>query len=324
MNLLISKNKKSIVFSIILLLGLQIILKQLGYTPEDNISSGDSSVWSNMAKIDNYKNINRYLENERYYFMEHINFSESEQYPQGICMADDYVLVSSYAEIPAKLGKVKIFDKKTGEFLLTLEFDENSHLGGLAFDGKFIWICNSSKMSLECLEYSWVKQMVMHRKKESFDVRNQVVRYRVKNIPSTVTYHKGTIWVATHSIWTKSIMCGYTLYEDLDELKLHVTVAIPPKVQGIAFSEKDELYISTSYGRKKSSYVKKYDSIYAIVNGVNNYKERIKLPPCSEGIVYEDGNLYIIFESAGTKYLKGTDGKGKSRSPLDKILVIQK
>jgi hypothetical protein len=32
--------------------------------------------------------------------------------------------------------------------------------------------------------------------------------------------------------------------------------------------------------------------------------------------------LYVIVESAGEKYLEGTDGKGNSPAPIDKILRI--
>ena len=46
------------------------------------------------------------------------------------------------------------------------------------------------------------------------------------------------------------------------------------------------------------------------------------MPPCSEELDSVDDCLYIIFESAGEKYLEGTDGKGSSISPIDKILCV--
>ena len=322
-NLLISKNKKICVVSLVFVLGLALILKQEKDEPEDKyLSSGHSVIRGNMVKIDNYKNAKKYLKNTNFYFLEHMDIVEEEQYPQGICLTDEFLIVSSYAGKHGELGKLKIFDKKSGEYLLTLEMDEKSHLGGVAYDGTYVWVCNSSKMALECIEYSFIKQMIVQYKGASLDIRNLVERYRVKNIPSSVTCYEGTIWVATHSVWSKSIMCGYRLTEHQDRLQAVVTVVIPPKVQGIAFAENGEVYLSTSYGRRKSSYIKKYDSIYSLINHVNNYSECIELPPCSEGIAYEENRLFVVFESAGTKYLDGTDGKGKSKAPLDKILVI--
>jgi hypothetical protein len=32
--------------------------------------------------------------------------------------------------------------------------------------------------------------------------------------------------------------------------------------------------------------------------------------------------LYVLFESASSKYFEGTDGKGKSICPIDRILTI--
>ena len=42
----------------------------------------------------------------------------------------------------------------------------------------------------------------------------------------------------------------------------------------------------------------------------------------SEELDSVDKRLYVIFESAGEKYLEGTDGKGNSPAPIDKILRI--
>ena len=322
--MLILKNSKKIVLGIVLIIVLQIISKQLGFTPEDNfLSSGDSGIWGNMVKIDNYKNVKRYLKNEDYHFLEYVNLVEEQQYPQGICLTDEFLMVTSYSGEYGKLGKLKVFDKNNGELLLTFELDEKSHLGGIAFDGANVWICNSSKMALERLEYDFIKKMVRFHKGEIIDIRSLVEVYRVKNIPSCVTFHEGTLWVATHSVWTNSVMYGYQFEKNHNKLQALVSVRVPPKVQGIAFSEAGELYLSTSYGRKKNSYIKKYNSIYSMINDINNYEECMELPPCSEGIAYEKKKLYVLFESAGTKYLEGTDGKGKSREPLDKILVIQ-
>ena len=50
---------------------------------------------------------------------------------------------------------------------------------------------------------------------------------------------------------------------------------------------------------------------------------KVEMPPCSEEVTIVDGELYVLFESAGSKYFEGTDGNGTSISPIDKILAIQ-
>ena len=54
----------------------------------------------------------------------------------------------------------------------------------------------------------------------------------------------------------------------------------------------------------------------------NNPEQKVEMPPCSEELAFVDGNLYVLFESAGEKYLEGTDGNGKSISPIDKVLTV--
>ena len=54
----------------------------------------------------------------------------------------------------------------------------------------------------------------------------------------------------------------------------------------------------------------------------NKPQVQIEMPPCSEELDIRDGNVYVLFESAGEKYYEGTDGLGKSISPIDRILCI--
>ena len=338
MNLRILKNKIVLVLIVVLGIGLLTVSKQNDDMPEDNfLSSGNSIIWGNMDKFNNYENVKQYaykqnnamnkrestLNEKSYYFLEKIEvFDEEDEYPQGLCFTEDYICISSYSGIKGRLGRVKFFDKQTGECLLTLGMDENSHLGGLAYDGKNVWLCNSSKMAIERISYAFIKHLIHENRGQMIDARNLVDVYQVKNIPSCVTYYDGQLWVASHSVLTNAFMMSYQ-YKEGDGLHLLRSFWIPPKVQGVAFSEQGEVYLSVSYGRKNSSYIKKYVSLEVMSKNVNAYMERIELPPCSEEIVFENNNIYIVFESAGKKYLDGTDGKGKSVSPLNRILVLE-
>ena len=325
MNLWTLKNKIVCILSLVLILGLITVSKQDNNMPEDNfLSSGYSVIRGNMVKIDNYLNVNKYLKGRSFSFLEQIElFQEEDEYPQGLCITEDFVLISAYSGIRNKLGTVKIFDKRSGEYLISLGMDAKSHLGGLTYDGKNIWICNSSKMAVERIEYSLVLQLVKEYRGKKIDVRNMVDVYRVNNIPSGITYYDGYLWITTHSVISNSVMIKYQ-YDDLENRLFSESIyGIPPKVQGITFNENGEVYLSISYGRKNTSYIKKYNSVDTMSHNVNSCTESIKLPPCAEGIVYREQKLFLIFESAGKKYLEGTDGKGRSIAPINKILVIE-
>ena len=52
------------------------------------------------------------------------------------------------------------------------------------------------------------------------------------------------------------------------------------------------------------------------------FSEPEEMPPCSEEIAIADDNVYVLFESASLRYFEGTDGKGNSSSPIDKVLEV--
>ena len=141
------------------------------------------------------------------------------------------------------------------------------------------------------------------------------------NRPSCITYYNGLLYVATETQFLNSQMIAYE-FED-EKLKEKSIYRIPSKVQGVAFAEDGTIYLSTSYGRTKSSYLKVYDSLSALDLKPTKPKMKVEMPPCSEEVTIADGELYVLFESAGSKYFEGTDGNGTSISPIDKILAIQ-
>lgn len=303
--------------------------------PEDkNLSLGTSVIRSYMEKIDNAANVEGYryltvgyqtnrkrLKDISYVFSDDIQFPH-DMYPQGICFTDKYTLITSYADNKTQLGEIAVYNKTTGEYLVSLGMDEKSHLGGIAFDGSNIWVCNSSKMSIERISYTFLCFAIENHKGNCVDIRNLVEAYPVHLIPSSITFYDGHLWVVTHTKQTNSQMISY--YFDIVDNKLcfNDIYYIPPRVQGMTFDKDGRVILSTSYGRRRSSFIKIYSSAEEMSMNVDKYEEMIELPPCSEGIAIDNQKLYVIFESAGKKYLEGTDGNGKSIAPLDKILII--
>ena len=254
-------------------------------------------------------------------FLKQYVFSQS-QIPQGMCFTEEFVLITSYSTEEECLGSLIVIERDTGEHLVTLGMDENSHLGGIAFDGNNVWVCNSEKKTLERISYDFIETMAYQNRGGVVDATDVVDSYPVENSPSCITYHGGRLWVATHTLVLDSKMVAYHMNSVTDELEKLSEYKIPAKVQGIAFDESGNVYLSTSYGRKVSSYLKKYSSVAALATSPNKPDLQIEMPPCSEEIDIHDGNIYVLFESAGEKYYEGTDGLGKSVSPIDRILCI--
>ncbi len=306
---------------------------------DDDSSSGMSVVRRSMDEystdaINNFLNVQNYKYNnsnseENNIHLKNISFSFLENvvlpvdmYPQGICFTEQYLMVTMYSTDDDTLGVIKIFDKDSGEYLMSLGMDTKSHLGGIAYDGENIWVCNSSENTVERISYTFISEAVESYKGKILDVRNVVEGYEVHLVPSCITYHDGKLWIATHSKFRNSEMVSYVFDKDANTLCKRGVYAVPAKVQGIAFDESNRIYLSTSYGRKFSSYLKIYNSVKEMSKNVENFTKIIEMPPCSEGLAIEEEDIHVVFESASEKYLEGTDGYGKSLAPLDKILII--
>lgn len=249
--------------------------------------------------------------------------TDTSQCPQGLCMTEDYLLVSAYSgQNGTGLGCIHVFDRKSGEYLVTIGTKKKSHMGGLAFDGENLWVCHSGSNTLGRISYAAIQKAALDMPKAVVDCSALFQEFSVRNAPSCIAYHDGRIWVATHTKVLNSKMVAYRVTDQ--GLKKAESYRIPDKVQGIVFDEDGKVYVSTSYGRKRSSYLKVYESREEMDQKPDRPVVKVEMPPCSEEIELEGGEIYILFESAGEKYFEGTDGKGTSVSPVDEVLMISK
>ena len=106
-------------------------------------------------------------------FLNNYIFSEA-QCPQGICITDEYVLITSYSDDKGSLGELMVFDREDGEYLVTLGMDANSHLGGIAFDGENVWVCNSYDTTVERISYDFLSLMATANSKQVIDATGVV------------------------------------------------------------------------------------------------------------------------------------------------------
>ena len=245
-----------------------------------------------------------------------------DQCPQGLCVTEEHILITSYSTgNHENYGSLYVFDRRTGAYLVTLSMKKGSHLGGICYDGENLWICHSNYRTIERLDYALVKEIARHQPGRTVELTQKHEEYRVSNSPSCITFFSGKLWIATHTRFFKSIMKSYRYsggaLEECEEF------AIPDKVQGVAFDEDGHVYLSTSFGRDKSSYIKVYRSAYDLSKRPEKPAECVEMPPCSEELAIAGDELLVLFESGAQKYMEGTDGKGKALAPLDHMVAIQ-
>ena len=241
---------------------------------------------------------------------------------QGLCFTPDYILMTAYSEEKNVPGALMVFDRQSGEYLVTLGMNKESHLGGIAFDGENLWVCHSNSTTLERISYQYIQLIANDAPGYCIDASAISDEYRLKNTPSCITYYGGRIWVASYNKMFHSKMYSYSYDPETDSIAMLGSYNIPSKVQGVAFDSNGSVYLSTSLGRNKSSYLKVYNSLLSLNSYPGNPYVKVEMPPCSEEIAIADNNLYILFESASFKYFEGTDGKGKSTAPIDKLLAV--
>ena len=101
-----------------------------------------------------------------------------------------------------------------------------------------------------------------------------------------------------------------------------VILSIPDIVQGVEFLKDGRIVLSRSYGRSNDSFLQVYDPV---LNGRNHtmvqisggevpvwfldnqsFENELLILPMSEGITQKDNSIYVLFESAASKYLLTT------------------
>ena len=101
-------------------------------------------------------------------------------------------------------------------------------------------------------------------------------------------------------------------------------ISIREKVQGIGFTEDGQIVLSTSYGfassglwfyqldeqrQGKLELMGREVPLYYLDSA--NLQWSVEMPPMSEEVVCKDGKVYVLFESACTKYLYGNLIRGE-------------
>ncbi len=271
--------------------------------------------------------------------------------PQGLCVTEDYVFISAYCGIKrykADLEENKFFGKnkdklaaeenhqvhnsviyilqrETGDLLKTLVLPDSNHVGGLATDGKNLFIAKSSDKQVSVISASQIA-LAMHTK--SLTVK-AVYEYSFDCgcTASFVTYHNGMLWVGVFNEKAEGELNGYEI--GAFELEKVASVKIPAKANGAVFCDINGetcLAVGTSYGRKNLSktYLYFVDS-YGEDNMALKKKDVYTLPPTVQNFAVYDGKVYHIYESAATCYSQvGSLFETKSTSfPIDRVCIGQ-
>lgn len=241
--------------------------------------------------------------------------------PQGVTIADDYLLISAYSHDKAHNSVIYVLNKNNHEYIKTVVLQGKPHVGGIAYDSKTknIWVCSDT----EDMKAQVVAISMDSLKKYRFSDKYEPIRYeQVVDLgdigeASFITYHNQALYIGFFSVNHEGVLNKYLVDStgrfDLDVDK-QVTISsgnndadpehaykITDKIQGITFYQ-EKILFSQSYGPDKSHIL-----VFNDLNKEHLFLEKdsvgkIETPPYLEQIYADNDSLYTIFESATEIY----------------------
>ncbi len=256
---------------------------------------------------------------------------------QGICVTNDYVLISAYCHDEKHNSVIYVMDKNTKKYLTTIVLSvegnaglkKGNHVGGLAYGNDTVYIAGSSENKVWKLPYEEVTCAVSTGK----DVYSATIS-GIRNIGYIETTK------ASYIYWDdsfKELFVGH--FDEYKQDKNYMTsydvntgkatsskIRLPLNTQGVTFgmiTENQKYCIcSKSLGKKNPSqiYVAKLEKVKDARGYVLTNWHCITVPNMSEDIQVWNETLYNCFESAANYYNDG--GKKLRSTALDRIPCI--
>ena len=258
--------------------------------------------------------------------------------PQGICVAGPYVLITAYCNIrkyreelekhadkgsnPEKLQAAKdhkqhrsvlyVIDKERMEHIATLTLPDCNHVGGVSYDGTYVWVAKDTDRKMSAILFSEVERCVQYGQKK---VRYLTTDKCKCNAVFTTTYG-GRTWVGNSYSKKTGTLVAFRVksFLGIPFIKREGEIELPVLAQGALLADVEDktvLLISVSGGRVNPSKVYRYEvDMNKVTPGsvlkLSDCKDLgvLELPPMMEELALdpETGNVYTQFESASSPY----------------------
>ncbi len=237
-----------------------------------------------------------------------------DKIPQALAFTEQYLIFTLYSE--AKNCSLIVIDKNSLEVLIVLRLkdkdnhDLDAHLGGIAYDFNGNIFISGTNDTIFHLSLSVIEDKI----KNTSSTRNTFNLYHDEyNVitplggsfcsPSFLTVFDDKLYVGEFNLNNSTYLYEYKIHYNGKSIHLSGCgtdpIKIPKQIQGISFIAENKLILSQSYGRRSPS------SLYfckIIDNKLHLLSPVFDLPPLSEGVVFHDDSLYILYESSAYKY----------------------
>lgn len=266
--------------------------------------------------------------------------------PQGICITERYILISAYDGVYKIKERSKyyeaysherhqsviyVLDKNSKKYLTTIILSGNKcHVGSLAYnqDDNIVYIADSDNDYVWKLGLKQIVDAVWNSRMEKHDPGYVELEdyFEVQNRPSALCYYQKRVYVGECADNFSNSFNNRMLVYTPEGIQLKEnTLLLPYYTQGVAFADVDGatyMFVSGSRGR----YITSTMHVYLAEKQDDDIMIREKLrevayPNMSEDIDIQGDFLYSCYESACSFYHMPLDGVGRSRNPVDRIMV---
>ncbi|MGH2943828.1 MAG: hypothetical protein ACRDLN_13745 [Solirubrobacteraceae bacterium] len=224
--------------------------------------------------------------------------------PQGLTYWPDRdALIISYYDASKKLdSRLAVIDRASGRKQSIFELPEKGHVGGLAMSDGNLWVASSGTVSR-------ISKPNLARAADGD--RLPVDSEHKLAATSFATFDGANLWVGKYETDARKSRYAYRYPLGADELPAKTydrRVAIPTSVQGMAIRG-GRVLLSRSGGHGIDA-----DSSLEVrsLGNLNGRPGRvITAPNMSEGVVFGNGKVHVLYESGAKKYA-GADYRVKT------------
>lgn len=245
----------------------------------------------------------------------------AEMTPQGVTVAGDYLLISSYCHDHEHNSVVYVINKETHKYIKTIILQGYPHVGGITYDpiAENIWVCARYDQKAEIVAFPMtsLEKYNLNSKIQPIEYTQRVELPQLKRA-SVITYANKNIYIGYFDDLKEGVLETYPIDEKgnvsgelSDEQKIHTTidtdeseesVTIVRELQGITFY-KDKFLVTQSYGAFENSKLLIFNYKKEKEEFLDHDVEKVvELPAHAEQITAIDNQLYTIFESAAQPY----------------------
>lgn len=244
--------------------------------------------------------------------------------PQGMCLANGYMLISAYDSKSVMNSVIYVVSKASKSYVTTIVLPSKAKVQGLAFDGTNVWVSKGTKVA--CFPYS-VVESAANKGEAYYELENYKAQSSILTKASSfIGYYDGILWVGAFNKSADSTMYGYSVAnkENAPSLVQSKKMSVPSRTQGISFDVNGNMYLTRAYRTKstKSGYISKmktykpsFDTPTQDGTVKKNTALAVKtLPPLCESSLIYGTYTYVLF--SGATY-------SSCKYPVDRVLALK-